>query len=202
MNQAQILIVEDERIVAADLEDTLVNFGYGVCGRAASGADAIEKAGAHQPDLILMDIKLEGEMSGIEAAAHIQQKWDLPVIYLTAYSDEPLLERATLTGPFGYLLKPFQSRELKASIEMALYKARMEHALKKSNQELKAALEQVKKLSGLLPICCNCKKIRDEKDYWLQVEEYIADHSEAEFSHSICPECMVVLYPELYGGKE
>jgi hypothetical protein len=112
-----------------------------------------------------------------------------------------MLERAKITEPFGYLLKPFQPRELRSTIEMALYKAEMERQLKQANHELKAALAQVKKLSGLLPICANCKKIRDSDDYWHEVEDYISSHSEADFSHGICPDCMKKLYPEVYEAK-
>ncbi len=197
----QILIVEDERILAADLEDRLKSMGYEVCARASSGEQAVELSAEKDPDLILMDIQLEGKMDGIQAASIIKERLDLPIVYLTAFSDEQTLNRAKVAEPFGYLLKPFQPRELRSTIEMALYKADMEKQLKQANQELKEALTKVKQLSGLLPMCANCKKIRDTKDYWHQVEEYVSKHSEADFTHGICPDCAKELYPELYGAK-
>jgi two-component system, response regulator PdtaR len=193
----EIMIVEDERILAADLEDRLEAMGYGVCARASSGEQAVILANEKQPDLILMDIQLEGGMDGIEAAAAINDSQDLPIVYLSAFADQQMLERAKITEPFGYLVKPIKPRELRSTIEMVLYKADMERKLKAANRELKEALAQVKKLSGLLPICANCKKIRDGQDYWHQVEEYITANSEAVFSHGICPDCMKKLYPEI-----
>ena len=197
----EIMIVEDERILAADLEDRLEGMGYEVCARASSGEQAVALAAEKKPDLILMDIQLEGGMDGIEAAAAIKGSQDLPIVYLSAFADQQMLERAKITEPFGYLVKPIKPRELRSTIEMVLYKADMERKLKAANRELREALAQVKKLSGLLPICANCKKIRDGQDYWHQVEEYIAAHSEADFSHSICPDCMKELYPEIYEKK-
>lgn len=197
----RIMIVEDERILAADLEDRLVSMGYAVCAKAASGEQAVELALEHKPDLILMDINLEGRMDGIQAANEIKDHSALPVVYLTAFADQGILDRAKITEPFGYLIKPFQPRELHSTIEMALYRADMEKRLRDANRELEQALAEVKKLSGLLPICANCKKIRDSEDYWHQVEAYIAAHSEANFSHSICPDCLKTLYPEIYAAR-
>lgn len=193
----KILIVEDERIIAADLEESLEEMGYQVCGTTSFGEKAVELAGTRHPDLVIMDIQLEGAMNGLEAAAAIKAKFNIPIIYLSAYSDEEVLAQAEITEPFGYLLKPFQSGELRTTIRMARYKAEMEKKLREANDELKKSLAEVKQLSGLLPICAHCKKIRDSKDYWHQVEKYIATHSEVQFSHSICPECIKDLYSDL-----
>jgi signal transduction histidine kinase len=129
MPKAKIMIVEDERIVAADLEDKLLTMGYNVCGKAYSGKEALSIAEKKQLDLVLMDIKLEGSMDGIEAASLIKKRYGIPVIYLTAFSDENILQRAKITEPFGYLLKPFQNRELRSTIDMALYKRRVDKEL-------------------------------------------------------------------------
>jgi two-component system cell cycle sensor histidine kinase/response regulator CckA len=118
----KILIVEDEGIVAKDLENTLRTMGYEVVGPVSSGEEAIQRAGEAGPDLVLMDIVLKGAMDGAEAADQIRRRWDIPVIYLTAYADERTLERAKISEPYGYLLKPFQERELKSTIEVALYR--------------------------------------------------------------------------------
>ena len=145
MTKAKIMIVEDERVVAADLEDKLEAMGYNVCGKAYSGEQVLSTVEKAHPDLILMDIKLEGPMDGIEAAGLIKDRFGVPVIYLTAFSDEHILQRAKITEPFGYLLKPFQSRELSSIVEVALFKAGMEKRLRDTNAELKKTVKQLTK---------------------------------------------------------
>jgi two-component system, cell cycle sensor histidine kinase and response regulator CckA len=122
MTQARILIVEDERVVARDIQNRLDRLGYAVVGTGRSGEDAIDLAGRLRPDLILMDIRLQGALDGVAAAHQIRARWRLPVVYLTAYADQGTLERARVTEPYGYVLKPFDERELHTAIEMALYK--------------------------------------------------------------------------------
>src|SRR4029453_6704516 len=134
MDKVRMLIVEDERIVAMDLQGRLNSMGYEVVGHAVSGEEAIQKAEALRPDMILMDIMLDGELDGIQAAEIIRSRFTIPVIYLTAYADSATLERAKITEPFGYILKPFEERELHGHIEIALYKARMEKKLKDSEE--------------------------------------------------------------------
>ena len=134
MANARIMIVEDEAIVALDLQHKLKTLGYAVSGVASSGEEAVRKVPQTRPDLVLMDIKLKGDMDGIEAAQRIRDEFNIPVVYLTAYSDENTLQRAKVTEPAGYLLKPFKDREVYATIEMALYKHKMEMELKKSAQ--------------------------------------------------------------------
>ena len=141
MNEPRILIVEDERIVAADISARLKQMGYQPVGQAASGEKAIALAGELRPDLVLMDIRLEGEMDGIAAANEIRQRFHIPSVFLSAYSEETTIQRAKLAEPFGYILKPFEGRELRATIETALYKHRTEEALRKSEARLKFALE-------------------------------------------------------------
>ncbi|HWO42582.1 MAG TPA: response regulator [Candidatus Eisenbacteria bacterium] len=138
MSKAKILIVEDEFVVAEDLASMLANLGYEVVGRAAEGGKAIALACAVRPDLILMDVRLNGLMDGIEATERIRQACDVPVVFLTAHSDSRTLERAQMTEPFGYILKPFSERELNTQIQLALYKHRTEQALRRAN----ASLEQ------------------------------------------------------------
>ena len=129
MNPYRILIVEDEAIVAMDIESRLTAMGYAIAGRAASAEQALALAKEAQPDLILMDIRLQGEMDGIDAALEIHKYFRIPVIFVTAYSEETTLERAKLAEPFGYILKPFDDRELKSAIEIALYKHRTEQEI-------------------------------------------------------------------------
>jgi len=328
MSKDVILIVEDEIIVAADLEMKLKQIGYEVAGIASRGREAVEMAMEFRPQLILMDIQLSGSMDGIEAAELIKSFHDVPIVYLTAHSDRATLSRAKLSGPLGYILKPFDERELVTQIELAIYKHQTDRQLhdqrellrvtlssigdgviatnpegnitfmnsvgesltgwlkkeaigKSLNEvfriinertrefltnpmenllntgiisspasqwllisgeqkkipvrisgapirdkqdnfqgiilvfrdislrrqsekekdsliaELKEAMSKVKMLSGLLPICASCKKIRDDKGYWNQIEAYIRKHSEVEFSHGICPDCAKKLYPDI-----
>ena len=198
MSAPKILIVEDEYIIANDIQNSLESMGYDVCGMAASGKKAINAAQEFKPDLILMDIMLKGEMDGVTAARIIKDQFDISVIYLSAYSDKDILNRAKGTLPFGYLIKPFKDRELRAAIEIALYKDRTEKEKARLIRKLSDALEKIKVLSGLIPICSQCKKIRDDKGYWKQVDTYVQQHSEATFSHSICPDCT----DELYGDED
>jgi two-component system, cell cycle sensor histidine kinase and response regulator CckA len=136
MVSSQILVVEDEGIVARSLQSELRNMGYRVPEIAATGEEAIEKAGAGHPDLVLMDIILKGTMDGIEAAQEIRSRYDIPIIYLTAYEDERTLGRAKATEPFGYLLKPYQERELHTTVEMALHKHQAEKQVRETKRWL------------------------------------------------------------------
>lgn len=326
----RILIVEDEGIIAADLAGMLRQSGHEVVDLASTGADAIAKAEQLRPDLVLMDIMLAGNMDGVTAAEEIRRRCHLPVLFLSAHSDGPTLERAKLTEPYGYIVKPVLERDLRIGIEMALHKHAMEMRLVESEQwfsttlasigdaviatdaqgrirflnpvaraitgwpveearghpltdvlaltsdsglakpdpfsavlaegvvlawtshnwlqprdgnrtpidytaapirgldaviagivvvfrdislrlqaeeererlirDLQAALAKVKTLTGLIPICAQCKKIREDRDYWTQVETYVSAHSDAQFSHTICPACIRLLYPELADG--
>ncbi len=119
---SRILIVEDEMVISLEIAATLNRLGYDVVGQAITGLDALRLVEEHDPDLILMDIRLKGEMDGIEAACQVTDRFDLPVIFLTAHSDEATLERAIAVSPSGYLIKPFKDRELFSSIELALHK--------------------------------------------------------------------------------
>lgn len=142
MSDASIMLVEDEIIVAADVKHRLENMGYQVLGIVDNGEEAIENAGELTPNIVLMDIVLKGEMDGIEAAQKIRELYDIPIIYLTAYSDEKTLERAKVTEPFGYVLKPFEDREIQSAIEMALYKHKMEQKLKESEEKYRKLVEK------------------------------------------------------------
>lgn len=129
MSQKQILIVEDDELLAQELAIKLEGFGYIVVGIASSGPEAVQMVAEKQPDLVLTDIVLPGPMDGIEAASQILEQYDIPVVYLTAHDDEATLARAKITEPFGYLLKPYSERELNANIAMALYKSQTKKKL-------------------------------------------------------------------------
>jgi PAS domain S-box-containing protein len=141
MPKATILIVEDEQVVALDLWRSLENCGYQVVGQADRGEAALRKAETLHPDLVLMDIGLKGEVDGIEAATQIRSRLQLPIIFLTAFSDEATVRRARPAEPYGYLLKPFDERELASNIEMALYKHGMDKKLRESEARFRGVIE-------------------------------------------------------------
>jgi signal transduction histidine kinase/BarA-like signal transduction histidine kinase len=140
MDTSRILIVEDESIVALDLQARLFRLGYDVVGIADTGALALDLAEQFRPDLTLMDIRLRSGMDGIETASHLRARFGIPVVYLTAYSDEATLQRAKFTEPLGYLVKPFEERELHSTIEMALYKIAMEKRLQAETSRLQSVV--------------------------------------------------------------
>ena len=124
--KAKILIVEDEGIIANDLKVSLVALGYDVVSAASSGRSAINLAKKFSPELVIMDIELKGDMDGIDAASFINSKYDIPIIFLTAHSEENILEKAKNANPFAYILKPFDEKGLRSTIEVALHKIRQE----------------------------------------------------------------------------
>jgi PAS domain S-box-containing protein len=132
MANPKILIVEDENIVAKDLQKRLMNLGYDIVGIVSTGEEAVKKAIATLPDLVLMDVRLKGEMDGIEAASALRFQYGIAVVYLSAYADNDTLKRASKTEPFGYVLKPFEERELHTTIEMALYRRELERRFKEN----------------------------------------------------------------------
>jgi PAS domain S-box-containing protein len=316
----KILIVEDEAIIACDLQNSLTGMGYAVAGIAVSGSEAIEMTHRCKPDVVLMDIILHGDMDGTAAGELILQRHHTPVVYVTSHSDYPTRCRATRTAPYGYVVKPFNEQELQTTIEIALRRQEMEQRVKRAERSLTAtlrsigdaiiatdavgrirfmnpvaedltgweesevvgreldsafltftpcsgqcgeshlrenpqpgtptsagqemvlismggrqrpiestwapirdedghltggihvfrdiserktqeaereqliaklreALANVNTLRGLLPICSWCKSVRDDDGYWQRVEDYITAHSEAQFTHGICPRC-------------
>ena len=136
--EAQILVVEDERIVAENIRNNLNKLGYGVPAVVASGEEAVQLAGEMRPDLVLMDINLAGEVDGVEAAEQIRARFDIPVIYLTGYTDEVTVERARVSVPLGYLVKPVGATDLRGAIEVALYRHEMDRKLKESEENFRA----------------------------------------------------------------
>ncbi len=152
MTETKILIVEDEAITGMDIRRALTDMGYSVVAIATTGENAVKKAGELRPDLILMDIMLAGKMNGIEAADQIKQTLRIPVVYLSAYSDDTFLAKAKVTEPYGYILKPFRELELKTTIEMALYKNTMEHTLRISEETTRVLLNATEDILFLVDI--------------------------------------------------
>jgi PAS domain S-box-containing protein/putative nucleotidyltransferase with HDIG domain len=143
MKKLQILVVEDESLVAKDIVNMIRGLGYSVPAVVSTGEEAIVIADKTRPDIILMDIVLKGRIDGIEAAQQIWENYSLPVVYLTAYADEATLQRAKVTEPFGYILKPFDERELQTTIEMAFFKAQMEKKLRERERWLSTILQSI-----------------------------------------------------------
>ncbi|HIE32175.1 MAG TPA: PAS domain S-box protein, partial [Methanosarcinales archaeon] len=143
MERAKILIVEDEAIVSEDLRITITDLGYEVVGRASSADEAVAKAFELKPDLILMDIVLKGDKTGIDASYEIKEKMNIPIIFLTAYSDVELIDKALTAKPHAYVVKPFQAKQLLASIEMALYKSQIDQRLKETEEWISTTLESI-----------------------------------------------------------
>jgi AmiR/NasT family two-component response regulator len=152
---SKIFIVEDEIIVAADIKQQLENIGYNVIGIAFSGEDAIRKTEETNPDIVLMDIMLRGNIDGIEAAQQIRNQYDIPVIYITGFFDDATLERAKKTEPYGYILKPFENMGIESAIEMAVYNHKIWQRLKNTAKLMNYSKEMIKEINRYY----NLKKI-------------------------------------------
>ncbi len=202
----RILIADDDATSRAMLAGVLKKNGYTVC-EAANGAEALEEL--QQPDaprLAVLD-RVMPVMDGIDVIGRvreIQNTCPPYLIMLTALGSKTDIITGLDAGADDYLSKPFDPGELRARIEVgrrfietrdALVESRL--LLAEKVRELSRALEQIKTLRGIVPICANCKKIRDDAGYWQQVEVYVRSRTEAEFSHGICPECMKKLYPDI-----
>lgn len=207
----RILLVDDELSITSALSLLFERSGYEVMV-AGNGRAALDRLDDN-PDLVVLDIMMPG-MDGFEVCRHIKSmpgKQDIPIIYLTARTEKQDIVEGLHTGAVDYVTKPFNSAELKARVRthLSLKKAKDRIAnqntrLKKQNDQLDqlnnqlaAALEKIKTLEGIIPMCCVCKNIRNDQGYWETVELYISEHSDAKFSHGICPECMKKEYPDL-----
>jgi DNA-binding LytR/AlgR family response regulator len=175
MSKTNILIVEDESIVAKDIQHSLKKLGYTVVGMCSTGEDAIKTAEEVKPDLVLMDIMLKGEMSGIEAAGQIREKFNIPIIYLTAYADESTLSKAKVSEPYGYIIKPFKEIDLHTSIEMAIYKHEKETDVKKERDFLYSIVEN-KESKDIIFVKSNSRlvKVKTSDIYFVEaLKDYV-----------------------------
>jgi CheY-like chemotaxis protein len=142
MSKKRIMVVEDEGITAMRIKNSLEQMGYDVTSTVYSGEEALAKAGEDSPDLVIMDIVLAGKLDGIEAAGQIRALLNVPIVYLTAHSDEKMLKRIKDTEPFGYINKPFDDRELRVIVEIAFYKHETEQRLKEHKEGLEAMVRE------------------------------------------------------------
>jgi DNA-binding LytR/AlgR family response regulator len=175
MSKINILITEDESIVAKDIQMSLKKLGYNVIGICNNGEDSIRTAEEHRPDIVLMDIMLKGDMSGIEAADQIRKRLNIPIIFLTAYADESTLSKAKITEPYGYIIKPFKEIDLRTTIEMALYKHQKEDEVKKERDFLYSIVEN-KDAKDIIFVKSNSRlvKVRTKDIYFVEaLKDYV-----------------------------
>jgi DNA-binding response OmpR family regulator len=189
-NRCTILAVDDDPsniiIITAALKDE-----YDITS-ARGGHDAINQLKEHKPDLILLDVMMP-ELNGFDVCRIIKSDVkfaDIPVIFLTAVDTQEGELQGLEVGGIDYLTKPVNISLLKQRVRNHLLLKKQRDLLEQKNSELEAALAQVKQLEGIIPICSYCKKIRDDQQTWQQLEIYISSHSEAEFSHGMCPHCV------------
>lgn len=192
-----VLVVDDQPANLKVLLSYLQEQGFTPL-TAQNGERALYQIANFKPDIILLDVMMPG-IDGFETCRRLKansETADIPVIFMTALSDAEDKVKGFQAGGVDYVTKPFQHEEVLARITTHLTIRSLQKELEDKNSQLQEALDNVKQLSGFLPICASCKKIRDDKGYWNQIESYIQNHSEAQFSHSICPDCAKKLYPE------
>ncbi len=179
MAKTSVLVVEDESIVAKDIQNSLKKLGYAVPSVENTGEDAIDAAGQYKPDLILMDIMLKGDISGIDAAEQIRKRYQIPVIFLTAYADESTLSKAKVTEPYGYIIKPFKEIDLHTSIEMALYKHGKEQEVKRE-RDLYSSIVLDKSSEDCIFVKSNSRlvKVKTGEIYFVEaLKDYVIIHT-------------------------
>lgn len=206
---ADVLVVDDTRENLRLLIRILAENGYKV-RPVTNGRMAVTAAQIVPPDIILLDIMMP-DMNGFEVCAELksdERTRDIPVIFISALDETSDKVRAFDEGGVDYITKPFEAGEVLARLNTHLTIRNLQktlqvqnNELQQKNKELQQALSSVNTLSGLLPICAHCKKIRDDAGYWQDVEIYIRDHSDAVLSHGLCPDCVVDLYPEIYSDQ-
>ena len=207
--EKRILVVDDHPNNLRVLTNTLNQAGYQTL-IANSGDRALYQISNQPPDLILLDVMMPG-IDGFETCRRLKANPDtaqIPVIFMTALNDIDNKIVGFEAGAVDYITKPFQIKEVLVRVDTHLTIARLQQQLEvqnaqlqEKNAELEAALDTVNLLSGMLPICANCKKIRDDTGYWEDVAVYVHEHSEVEFTHGICPDCIETLYPDIYDDK-
>ena len=199
----RVLVVDDSELVRRTTVRLLSTLDYTVVGAAEDGRQAVAMVQELHPDLVLMDVEMP-ELSGIEAAREIQRVCPTPVILLTVHESLDIVRAARDAGVAAYLAKPVEPRELQRTVMIALARfedwmalRRANQALEEKNEQLQKALREVKTLQGLLPVCAWCgRKIETETGDWVSLESYIEEHTDAQFTHGICPDCLVNLKPD------
>ncbi len=193
----RMLIAEDEKTSRKILQRILTKDGHDVIA-VEDGLKALASIQEEAPDMLITDWMMP-DLDGLELCRRVRAL-DISsyvyIILLTALTQKENIIRGLDAGADDYITKPFDRTELLARVRAGERIIRLEKSLRQKNKELSEALAHIKQLKGILPICMHCKKIRNDENYWQQVEEYVAEHTDADFSHSICPECLEKHYPE------
>ena len=199
----KILIAEDDHISRKILQTVLTKQGNDVTA-AEDGVKALEALQKETPEILITDWMMP-DLDGLQLSRQVREL-DLPsyvyIILLTALTEKQRIIEGLDAGADDYITKPYDKTELMARVKAGERVIRLEKTLREKNAALSDALAQVKQLKGIVPICMHCKKIRNDENYWQQVEEYMHEHSEADFSHSICPECLEEHYPDYAKRKK
>lgn len=195
-NDMRVLIADDEPYVVDLITQELAEFGAKVVATANNGRAAVEQTALFRPDVVLMDVEMP-IFNGLAATRRIQAECPTPVVMLTCSSDREIIQNAVDAGAGGYLMKIPSIQELERNILIARARFKELMEMRHLNDQLQNALAHIKRLHGLLPICMYCHDIRDDRQKWQQIEQYISDRTEATFSHSICPTCLRKHHPEL-----
>lgn len=200
--EMRVLIAEDDYLVCEEIARAVESIGHTVAGKAPDGPRAVEMAEALRPDAVLLDIDMPG-CDGLEVARRLTRACPIPMVILSAFDNPELLAQATDTGIGAYLVKPPDAGQIERALAVAsarfsdlaecrrLYGEldRRNRSLDRMNERLRGALAEIDTLRGIIPICSYCKKVRNDEGYWQQVDVYVRQHSAAEFSHGICPDC-------------
>lgn len=200
----RVLIAEDDAVSRTFLAATLRKWGYDVSTFPDGSQAWQELESGEAPDLLILDWMMPG-LDGLEVCRRLRQKFPaLPIyiILLTARTGREDVVQGLLTGADDYITKPFDREELRARVQVGRRVIELQKALAARVGELEKALKHITQLQGLLPICSYCKRVRNDRNYWQQIETYVSEHSEAQFSHGICPDCWEkVVKPELEREK-
>jgi len=204
----RVLIAEDDFLVVEMVRGLLKELGHTLVGHAVNGREAVDMTEGLSPDVVLMDLKMP-VLDGTEATRIIQEECPTPVVVLTAHESSALVRQVSQAGAGAYVVKPPVAPEIDRAMTVAIARfedmvalRQLNQKLAERNRELEQAIEQIQTLRGLIPICASCKKIRDDEGYWQQLEVYLHEHTMADFSHSLCPECATKLYPDIFPKKE
>ncbi len=196
-DKGTVLVVDDRQADRTLLTEILVREGYDV--RPFEGGElALASVAAQPPQLILLDIQMP-EMDGFEVFRRLkarEESRDIPIMFISAATEMENKLTGLRLGAVDFVTKPFQREELLARVRTHVELSQLRSQLAQQTADLRDALAKVKTLSGFIPICASCKKIRDDQGFWNQIERYISEHSDAQFSHGICPDCMQRLYPD------
>jgi len=191
-----VVVVEDDFLVSREVVRAAEAAGFEVVGTASDGLQGVELIRRVSPGAAILDIEMP-VMGGLEAARRIRDEVPTPVVILTAYETSDFVRQAADAGVGAYLTKPPDAAALHRAVELAVARHDDLVELRRLNHELQRALEEVKTLRGLLRICSGCRKIRDDEGGWQPLEAYVVQHTDAQFTHSLCPDCLRIYYPEV-----